>query len=439
MARGISTLVVTAERQYVDSVESALATVYDDVQVVTPADGETRADCVIAVTPLGDAGWKHVETTTDGTEPPVIALAGGTDGQVHSPQTDAVVDIVDATGQWEQTLANRVRGVVQFRRHEANQSRPALGGTHLRRLQEIATETDLPFEEKAERLLEVGLDRLGVENAHLSTVDREPEHYEVIASVGELPISAGDLMDLPTTFCRRTIETDDVVSISHAREDGWAGDPAYETGDVECYLGARILVGGSLYGTVCFLDRSPHSTFTEAEQTFVSLVARWLSHELERTRREAALETLHAGTTELMRATTKRGVCEVAVGIAGDLVESPLAHVWVLDDDETLRPRASLHVGESPAAVTRRDERGSRLWTALDTGSVAEYGGEASAVSGLVSDTRVRSEMVVPLDEQGVLTIASELAAAFDAIEKSLLKMLGSVTVAALERTDRIE
>jgi PAS domain S-box-containing protein len=348
-------------------------------------------------------------------------------------------------------LANRVRGVVRARRarDEPPDTDGAAGEKHLRDLYAVATDDSLSFEAKADRILGIGIDRLGVENAHFSTIDREPERYEVVASIGDLSIEPGELMSLPRTFCRRTIESEDVLAYNHAGEQGWAGDPAYEEHDIECYLGARITVGGSLYGTVCFTDRSPHGPFSEGERAFVSLVARWLSHELERTRRTAALDALHDGTADLMRATTAESVCDTAAAVAEDVLDAPHCRVWLTDDEPgvTLRPVASRGCTDDPDPLALADGRGTCLWPALDTGETRQYGDEtdrAGSVDGEELDgtgfeATTRSLLVVPLGTEGLLAVGSPTAAAFDEIDRSMAGMLGSNVVAALDRTARLD
>ncbi|MFB6084091.1 MAG: PAS domain S-box protein [Halorientalis sp.] len=415
----------------------ALETVYDEVVVV---DGDaTTPDCIVAVAPLSDPDWDALDDRGDA---PLVVLATPSDAPgVRSRATDVdATDVVVADEDRYTALANRVRGVVRGRRTRDGSSTPDVDGRHLRDLYGVATDGTLSFQEKAERILRIGLDRLGAENAHLSTIDRDPERYEVIASVGELPIEPGELMELPTTFCRRTIESDDVLAISHAAEQGWIGDPAYEEHDIECYLGARITVGGSLYGTVCFMDRSPRTPFGEAEQAFVSLVARWLSHELERTRRETALDALHDGTADLLRARTATAVCETAAEVAASVLETPRTRVWLVADDHgtTLRAAASHGCPADPDTLDRSDGEGERLWAALDRGETRQYD-DADGLDGAGFAEPTRSLLVVPLGTDGVLVAGSGTAGAFDGIDRSMTGMLGSNVVAALERTDWID
>lgn len=439
MTARLTTQVVTDSEAVRGDVLRALETVYDDVTVA--ADDGTVPDCVVAVAPLAASDW---ESLGDRDDVPLVVLTTPTDApEVRPRATEAdATDVVVADEDRYTALANRVRGVVRGRRTRADLPTPDVpaDGRYLRDLYDVATDETLAFEAKADRILEIGLDRLGVENAHLSTIDRDPERYEVVASVGELPIEPGELMDLPTTFCRRTIESDDVLAFNHAAEQGWLGDPAYEAKDIECYLGARITVGGSLYGTVCFMDRSPHGPFSEAERAFVSLVARWLSHELERTRRGTALDALHDGTADLMRATTVDSVCETAAAVAVAALDAPRTRVWLVDDDPgtTLRAAASQGCPTVPDPLDRADGQGTCLWDALDDGDLCQYD-DADGLDGTGFAEPTRSLVVVPLDTEGVLVAGSGTAAAFDGIDRSMAGMLGSNVVAALERTEWID
>jgi PAS domain S-box-containing protein len=438
MTARLTTRIVADADPVRSDVLRVLETVYDHVAV--PDDG-TTPDCVVAVAPLPDSEW---DALGDRDGVPLVVLTTPSDAPSVRPRASEVdaTDLVVADEDRYTALANRVRGVVQGRRTCDDSPAPDVpaDGRYLRDLYDVATDETLPFEEKADRILGIGLDRLGVENAHLSTIDRDPERYEVVASVGQLPIEPGELMDLPTTFCRRTIESEDVLAFNHAAEQGWADDPAYEEHDIECYLGARITVGGSLYGTVCFMDRSPHGPFSEAEQAFVSLVARWLSHELERTRRGTALDALHDGTADLMRATTVESVCDTAAGVAVATLDAPRTRVWLVDDGPgtTLRAAASHGCPTDPDPLDRADGEGERLWEALDGGELCQYH-DADGLDGTGFTGTSRSLLVVPLGTEGVLVAGSGTTAAFDEIHRSMAGMLGSNVVAALERTEWID
>jgi len=150
---------------------------------------------------------------------------------------------------------------------------------------------DLSFEEKAERALERGWQYLGVENGHLTRVDTDTGHWEILVSTdpsgGSFP--PGLTLDLDATYCRRTLEAESPIAVHDAPEQGWADDPAFETHGLHCYHGTTITVEGEPFGTVCFVSDEPREPFDESETMFAELVARLLEHELEHRFNESEL------------------------------------------------------------------------------------------------------------------------------------------------------
>ncbi|MFC7176281.1 GAF domain-containing protein [Halosegnis marinus] len=168
-----------------------------------------------------------------------------------------------------------------------------------RRLYELATDPDRGFEATCRGLLDLGCERLGVDNGKLNAVDAETGRHETVFAAdgaGEGTTVAGD-----ETYCRRVVDEERLVALHNAGEQGWADDPAYERYGHECYIGTEVVADGEPYGAVCFTDPSPRGTgFTEAERSFVELVARAVGHEIERERardrlasREETLRRLH--------------------------------------------------------------------------------------------------------------------------------------------------
>jgi PAS domain S-box-containing protein len=168
-----------------------------------------------------------------------------------------------------------------------------LSADHARhQLYEIMQE-DLPFPEKARQALELGQSYLGVDNGHLTRIDQETDFWEAIASTdasdGDFP--PGLVLDLQTTYCRRTIGSDSAIALDNAPEQGWADDPAFEAHELHCYMGAPLRVDGEIYGTVCFVSHNPRSEpFSDGETMFAELIARLLEHELEHSRQQAELD-----------------------------------------------------------------------------------------------------------------------------------------------------
>lgn len=151
--------------------------------------------------------------------------------------------------------------------------------------------SDAPFEEKAEDVLEVGVEHLGVDNGHLTRIDSVTNHWEAFVSTdppgGQFP--PGLELDIEQTYCRRTIASDAPVALHDAPAQGWADDPAFQTHELYCYHGSRLVLEGEVYGTVCFVSEEPREPFSDRETMFADLLAQLLERGLELEHHDAKL------------------------------------------------------------------------------------------------------------------------------------------------------
>lgn len=159
----------------------------------------------------------------------------------------------------------------------------------LQSLYDVATDGALTTDEKITRLLELGPEQLDLPYGHLTRIETPGDGDEdgtqtVIEASGDHDLlQAGDSCPLSQSYCRRTIEHDELLEIQDALAAGWADDPAYDTFDLGCYIGTAITVNNELYGTVFFASDAPRADrFTDAERTFVRLMSQLVSYELER-------------------------------------------------------------------------------------------------------------------------------------------------------------
>ncbi|WP_435177300.1 ATP-binding protein [Halorussus sp. AFM4] len=159
----------------------------------------------------------------------------------------------------------------------------------LRELYRTASNADLDAERKRHRMLELGRERLGVDVGFVSHI--EDGTMEIVDAVGSHELlQSGQTAPLADTYCRKTIEADEPLSVADAESEGWRDDPAYETYGLGCYVGAKLFVDDELYGTVCFADRASRSrSFSENERLYVELISQWLGYEQERLVDERAL------------------------------------------------------------------------------------------------------------------------------------------------------
>ncbi|ELY93465.1 multi-sensor signal transduction histidine kinase [Natrialba hulunbeirensis JCM 10989] len=163
----------------------------------------------------------------------------------------------------------------------------------LQRLYEITADRERSFEEKVDDLLELGRERLDLPVGFVSAVDADRNRFEVAQSIGGREIEPGATAPLSETYCRETIDTDDLLVLIDSPPAETVSDAAYERWDFDAYVGGKVMVDDTLYGTLCFAgDDERPAPFSPAEQRFVELATQWLSYEYERQRRQTELETL---------------------------------------------------------------------------------------------------------------------------------------------------
>ncbi|QWC20260.1 ATP-binding protein [Halorubrum sp. 2020YC2] len=187
----------------------------------------------------------------------------------------------------ESGLSVYLRDVTEQRELERRQ-RESLHA--IQRLYAVSSDHERTFEEKVEAILTLGCEYLDVPNGFLTRIGDGTQHVEV--SHAEHPLlQPGETCPLDEAYCKRTIERDSLLTIVNASEEGRTGDPAYETFGLETYIGGRVEVDGDRYGTLCFAATTPRGEpFTDTQRTFVELLTRWVSYELERQRAADRLE-----------------------------------------------------------------------------------------------------------------------------------------------------
>jgi PAS domain S-box-containing protein len=156
-----------------------------------------------------------------------------------------------------------------------------------------------------------------------------------------------------------------------------------------------------------------------------------------RKRHEHLLEALHDATRKMMAATTRQAVAEIAVTTAEDVLDMELNGVW-LDEAGVLRPVAISDVGDELFESAPTYDGGESLaWEAFESGEMQRYD-RVDRVPGVYNpETPIRSELLLPLGEHGVLTVGATEPGAFDDRDVSLAKLLAANTEAALERAAR--
>ena len=156
----------------------------------------------------------------------------------------------------------------------------------LKELYRTSANPTLDTEERIERMLRIGRERLGVPNGHLARIDPEADEYEVVHADGPGAVTAGMEVDLSATYCDRVVRSGETAVVADVVGTDWEAAPVYERFGLRCYVGGEVRVDGELYGTVCFSGREPREPFTDDERTLVELLVEWIGNEVERNRLE---------------------------------------------------------------------------------------------------------------------------------------------------------
>ncbi|GAA0523546.1 Histidine kinase-, DNA gyrase B-, and HSP90-like ATPase [Halorubrum aquaticum] len=160
----------------------------------------------------------------------------------------------------------------------------------------------------------------------------------------------------------------------------------------------------------------------------------------EQKRVERTLRRLHEATREMFRGEDRQTVAEVAARTAIDTLGFPNSGVRLYDPQSgTLEPTAISE--EAIAAIGDRPPFGpgdGLVWDAYDRNEVVVVDDLASAET-VVEYGDVRSLLVVPLGDHGVMPLGSPDPHFFDDTDVRLAQVLAANVTAALDRAERTE
>ena len=149
------------------------------------------------------------------------------------------------------------------------------------------------------------------------------------------------------------------------------------------------------------------------------------------------LRELHAATRELMAAETPAAVASVAARTGSAVVGLDVNAVFFREGDllapAAATPAAHDLFGEIPSL--RRGE--SMGWRVYDRGEAAVYDDVREADLMQNPQTRMRSELLLPLGDHGLFIAGTTTDAEFTSADVSLAKTFASNVEAALDRAER--
>jgi signal transduction histidine kinase len=141
----------------------------------------------------------------------------------------------------------------------------------------------------------------------------------------------------------------------------------------------------------------------------------------------------------MMSAETAEEIGEIAVEAARSTLGLRICTVWLYDAaEEVLRPIASTEAATALLDTFPTYTAGNSVsWEAFVEGEARVYEDLSAEPDRHDPDTPIRSEIILPLGEFGILNAGSTRVGAFDATNEHVAKLLAANAEAALGRADR--
>ncbi|WEL16239.1 Signal transduction regulator [Halorhabdus sp. SVX81] len=154
---------------------------------------------------------------------------------------------------------------------------------------------------------------------------------------------------------------------------------------------------------------------------------------------ENRLRSLQRTAQQLSAAQSTEEIANIAVDAAVEILGFEITGIWEYDEREhalipiTETAEARELVGESP----RFDPGNSLAWKAFDTGELQVFDDVREVDERYNEDTRIRSEIQVPLGDYGLISTGSPTTREFSETDVDLFRILGATVEAALARASR--
>lgn len=151
----------------------------------------------------------------------------------------------------------------------------------LRTFHNIVTDQALSFQEKAQSLLDFGLNVFNLDIGIISCIQNNVYTVDFVACHNN-ELAVGAQFPLDDTYCVHTLTAKKALAFHHAGKSTIATHPCYQSFKLESYIGAPISINGRTIGTVNFSSTDPSKPFTTEYIDYIELFAQWMGAEIAR-------------------------------------------------------------------------------------------------------------------------------------------------------------
>ncbi|MDQ7033943.1 MAG: PAS domain S-box protein [Anaerolineae bacterium] len=124
-------------------------------------------------------------------------------------------------------------------------------------LHAMASQSSADVETILQNALKNASQLLGLDVGIISKIEDNIYTIQHVSAPPEVELLSGQIFDLADTFCELVYASDEMVSITHASATKYKKHPCYEKTNLECYVGAPLIVDGKRFGTLNFSSQTP--------------------------------------------------------------------------------------------------------------------------------------------------------------------------------------
>ena len=157
----------------------------------------------------------------------------------------------------------------------------------------------------------------------------------------------------------------------------------------------------------------------------------------DRVQRVETLSSLHAVAGELFQAAETDSACRLAVDALDEVLGYPLCGVWLVDDTgDALEPTRTIGRDRLDVDPPSFHRDASLAWEVYESGQSRVFDDISTETALHNPDTLIRSEMIVPIKDHGVIVVSSLEPAAFDADDLQVVELTAYHLESSLERIE---